>query len=97
MRLRLSPRAAQDLSDIGDYIRVRNPQAAVRVRADILAALQMVQRSPRLGRAQTVEGVRKIVTRRYSYIVYYNVDDAAREIGVLTILHPARERPYSDL
>jgi plasmid stabilization system protein ParE len=97
MRLRFSPRAAQDLSDIGDYIRARNPQAAVRVRADILGTLQMLQHSPRVGRAQTVEGVRKIVTRRYAYIVYYGVDEAAQEVNVITILHAARERPYSDL
>jgi len=96
MRLRFSPRATQDLSNIGDYIRARNPRAAVRVRADILATLQMLQRHPRVGRTQTVEGVRKIVTRRYAYILYYSVDDAAREISVITILHAAQARPYSD-
>ena len=97
MRLRFSPRATQDLAEIGSYIRERNPKAAVRVRAAILDTLQMLTRFPRAGRAQTVEGVRKIVTRRYAYIIYYNVDDAAQEIGIITILHPARERPYSDV
>jgi toxin ParE1/3/4 len=57
----------------------------------------MLTHSPRAGRAQTVEGVRKIVARRYPYIVYYGVDDATQEVIVITILHPARERPYSDL
>jgi toxin ParE1/3/4 len=42
-------------------------------------------------------GVRKIVTRRYPYIVYYSLDEAAQEIVVHTIQHPAREREYSDL
>ncbi len=97
MRLRFSRRATQDLSNIGNYIRARNPQAAVRVRADILATLQMVQRHPRVGRAQTVEDVRKIVTRRYAYVIYYGINDSAREISVITILHAARARPYSDL
>jgi len=97
MRLRFSPRATQDLAAIGDYIRARNPRAAVRVRAAIFETLRMLTRFPRAGRAQTVEGVRKIVTRRYAYIVYYSVDDAAQEIVIITILHPARERPYSDL
>lgn len=97
MRLRFTPRATQDLAEIGDYIRARNPQAAARVRTAILATLDMLTRFPRVGRAQTVEGVRKIVTRRYAYIVYYRVDDAAQEIMILTILHPSRQRPYSDL
>jgi addiction module RelE/StbE family toxin len=97
MRLRFSQRAAQDLAEIADYIRARNPKAAVRVRAAILRTLQLLTHSPRAGRAQSVEGVRKIVTHRYPYILYYGVDDAAQEIHVITILHPARERPYSDL
>ena len=97
MRLRFTPRATQDLAAIGDYIRSKNPAAAVRVRAAILETLRMLTRFPRAGRAQTIEGVRKIVTRRFAYIVYYSVDDAAQEIIINTILHPARERPHTDL
>ena len=40
MKLRLTRRAAQDLTDIADYIRKQNPQAALRVRAAILESLQ---------------------------------------------------------
>jgi len=97
MKLRFTPRATQDLTAIGDYIRSKNPAAAVRVRAAILETLQMLTRFPGAGRAQTVEGVRKIVTRRYPYIVYYSIDQAAQEIIIHTIQHPAREREYSDL
>ena len=93
MKLRFSPRATQDLAEIGGYIRERNPRAAVRVRAAILETLQMLTRFPRAGRAQTVEGVRKIVTRRYAHIVYYSVDAAAQEVIIITIMHRA---PYSD-
>ena len=32
MKLRFMPRAAQDLADIGAYLRERNPKAALRVR-----------------------------------------------------------------
>ena len=97
MRLRFTPRATQDLAAIGDYVRSKNPAAAVRVRAAILETLRMLGRFPRAGRAQTVEGVRKIVTRRYAYIIYYSVDDAAREIIIDTIQHPSRARAYRDL
>jgi hypothetical protein len=50
-----------------------------------------------LGRQQQVEGVRKLVTQRYAYLVYYTVDDEAEEIIVLAIQHPAREREHSDV
>lgn len=97
MKLRFTPRATEDLAAIGDYIRSRNPVAAVRVRAAILETLQMLVLFPHAGRMQTVEGVRKIVTRRYAYIVYYSVDADSQEIVVSTIQHPARGREYSDL
>jgi len=96
MKLRFTPRATEDRAAIGDYIRSRNPAAAVRVRGgdprNPAAACAIPSCS-----AQTVEGVRKIVTRRYAYIVYYGVDPDSQEIIVNTIQHPAREREYSDL
>jgi toxin ParE1/3/4 len=41
-------------------------------------------------------GVRKLVTRRYPYLVYYTVDEASEEIVIITIQHPARDREHSD-
>ena len=90
MKLRFTPRAAQDVVAIADYIRARSPAAAGQVRAAILVLF------PRLGRAQTVEGVRKLVTRKYPYLVYYTIDEAAEEIVILTIQHPARAREHED-
>jgi plasmid stabilization system protein ParE len=40
MKLRLTPRAARDLADIGDYLWDRSPGAALRVRDAILQSLQ---------------------------------------------------------
>src|ERR1035437_5531795 len=96
MKLRLTRRAAQDLTDIADYIRERNPQAALRVRAAILESIQNLVLFPQVGRQQEVEGVRKLVTRHYPYLVYYTADESAEEIIIITIQHPARERENSD-
>jgi toxin ParE1/3/4 len=68
----------------------------LRVRGAILKSLQNVAAFPYMGRRQTVEGVRKIVTRRYRYLVYYTVDAAAGEVIVLSIQHPARQREFQD-
>nr|WP_249812786.1 type II toxin-antitoxin system RelE/ParE family toxin [Bradyrhizobium sp. 141] len=68
----------------------------MRVRAAILESLQNLVRFPRLGRPQKVEGVRKLVTRRYPYLVYYQLDEDAGEIVILAIQHPAQEREDSD-
>lgn len=51
----------------------------------------------RLGGAnRQTEGVRKLVTRRYSYLVYYTLDVAHDEIVVLNVKHPARQRNHED-
>ena len=96
MRLRFTQQAILELAAIADYIRQRNPAAAVRERAAILKSLENLKTSPHMGRRQTAPGVRKIVTRRYSYLVYYRVDADAREVVVLNIRHPSRKREYED-
>jgi|SRR5215211_1378460 len=97
MKLRFTPRAAQDLAEIADYIRAHNPAAALRVRSAILDSLQNLIQWPEIGRRQTVEGIRKLLTRKYPYLVYYTVDEAAEQIVIITIQHPARERSYEDV
>jgi plasmid stabilization system protein ParE len=73
MKLRFTARAAQDLNDIANYIRERNPQAALRVRAAILESLQNLVLFPQVGRRQKVEGRSR---RGYPYLVYYSADEA---------------------
>lgn len=96
MKLRFTRQAKQDLETIANYIGTHDRDAARRVRAAILYSLQMLVLFPRIGRRQKVEGVRKLVTRRYRYLVYYTVDDTSQEIVLLTIQHPARQREQSD-
>lgn len=96
MKLRFTARAAENLVVIADYLHERNPMAALRVRATIYEGLQNLLLFPRAGRPQTHEGVRKFVTPRYGYLIYYLVDEAADEIVILAVKHPARERDYED-
>jgi len=96
MKLRLTPQAARDLANIGDYLWERSPGAALRVRDAILQSLENLSLFPELGRKQEGEGVRKMITRRYSYRVYYITDEATDEIIVIAIRHPARKPEHSD-
>jgi plasmid stabilization system protein ParE len=93
MKLRFTPRATQDLAAIADHIHAHSPAAARKVRAAILQSLQNLVSFPQVGRRQKVEGVRKLVTRRYPYLI----DESADEIIILTIRHPAREREHEDV
>jgi plasmid stabilization system protein ParE len=96
MKLRFTPRAVANIAEIADYIRRRNPAAALRVRADIYRTFENLLLFPLIGQRQSTEGVRKMVTRRYRYLVYYSVDSTADEIVILSVKHPAQRREYSD-
>ncbi len=96
MKLRFTPRATANLIAIADYIHAHNPAAARRVRAAIYDSLQNLILFPHVGRKQKAEGVRKFVTRKYAYLVYYTVDEATEEIVILNVKHPARRREHED-
>lgn len=96
MKLHYTPEAVADLVRIADDIRMHNPAAALRVRAAILDSIQTLILFPGAGRRQAAESVRKLVTRKYPYLVYYTVDEAAGEVVILNIKHPAQRREHED-
>jgi len=66
------------------------------VRTAILEALESVVLFPQVGRRQTMEGVRKLVVRRYPYLIYYFVDESSDQVVVLYIQHASRRRTQRD-
>ena len=96
MRLRFTRRAIQDLTEIADFLGAHDPAAARRVQAAILRTVENVAWFPWSGRRQDVEGVRKSIVRRFPYMIFYPVDDAAEEVSVLAIRPASRKRAYSD-
>jgi toxin ParE1/3/4 len=96
MKLRFTPRATENLAEIADYLRAHNPAAAQRARAAIYRSLQHLISFPRIGRRQSVQNVRKLITRRYRYLVYYMIDVDQDEIVILSVKHPAQRRLHSN-
>ena len=96
MKLRFTRRAAQDLADIGNYLQSRSSGGAANVRAAILDSLQILTEFPSAGRMQSVERVRKLVTRKYSYLIYYEISPSNDAIVVITIQHASRKREFED-
>lgn len=94
MRIRFTREAIDNLEGIADYLRERSPAGAKRVRAAILSSISILQRYPTAGRAQSVDGVRKLVARKYRYLIYYRIELDA--VAILSIQHPAREREFED-
>lgn len=92
MKLRFARRAIADLNAIADYLSAENPDAARRVREAIMEGCRLAVSFPDIGRQQTVAGVRRLVTRRYNYSIYYLADREAGVVAVLSIQHPRREQ-----
>ena len=51
---------------------------------------------PEINHPQKAEGVRKFVTSQYRWLIHYTVNDAAGEIVVLNVKHPAGRRDHED-
>ena len=96
MRVEFTELALEQLSDIIDYLRQRNPAAASRAAASLRIAVQNLELHPRLGREQS-NGSRKLVVGSSRYLVYYGVDDATECVSIFAILHPSRERSSEDV
>ena len=45
---------------------------------------------------QSVESVRKLATRKYSYLIYYEISPASDAIVVIAILHSSRKREFEN-
>lgn len=94
MKARYTPRAVSDLVGIADYIHQFSAASASKVRDEIQRTIAMLERFPFSGPRSDVKPVRKIVVRRYPYIIYYVVDAERREIVIITIQHGSRHQPF---
>ena len=92
MKVTLAPRASQDIDRIADYILERNPAAARRVREAIEETLEIAAAFPELGISLISGRVRRLVVRRFGYLVYDRIDRRADRIFVLSVRHPKRRR-----
>jgi toxin ParE1/3/4 len=96
MNIRFTDRALVDLGGIADYLVQRSPPGARKVKLAIQRTVEQLERFPGIGTPQKTQGVRKMVVRKYPYLVYYIIDAGADEVRILTILHASRERDFSD-
>jgi plasmid stabilization system protein ParE len=94
LRYSFTEDAVADLDRISDYLSARNPDAAVRVLASIVAtierACQFPQAAPELDEPGHVLGTRKLVERTYRDVIYYRVEGSL--LVVLRVFHGSQHR-----
>lgn len=91
--VRWTRRAVRRLDQIGHYVAKDDPDAAARVVARIVAAVDTLAHHPALGRVGRIRGTREYVFADIPYIVAYRVTPEAVE--VVTVLHGAQRWPLN--
>lgn len=85
--------ARRDYRNIVEWLRDRNPAAAVRIANAIDHRLTILETVPRIGRMGRLEGTRELVIPRTPYVAIYQLDDGEDQIVVLRLLHSAQRWP----
>ena len=89
-RYSLTQAARSDLIEIDDYLRAESPQAAVRVRAGLRAAMRKLAEHPGIGHLR--EDLADEPLRFwpvYSYLIIYRAEK--RPIQIIRVLHGSRD------
>ena len=89
MRVRLSSRARDDVSEILAYIDIRSPRGAIEVKRAINAAIGRIGDFPNGGRhLKRDRNIQSIPVTRYPYFVYWTIE--GKEVWVLHVRHAKR-------
>jgi addiction module RelE/StbE family toxin len=89
-RIRWTLRALRRLDEIGAYIEQDNTDAAARVVARIVTAVDMLAELPATGRVGRIKGTREVVLADIPYIIPYRV---GRDIEIITVMHAHQKWP----
>jgi plasmid stabilization system protein ParE len=89
MRLRYTLPALADLTSILDYVVDRSPQGAERIQTRIRSVTDLLLRYPLAGAITDDPAIRRMTTKPYPYLIFYEVTDA--EIIIHAVRHGARD------
>jgi addiction module RelE/StbE family toxin len=89
-RVRWTKRALRRLDGIGAHIQKDNPDAAARVVARIVSAVDMLTEFPATGRVGRINGTRELVLTDIPYIIPYRVE---QDVEILTVMHAHQRWP----
>jgi len=89
MRVRWSPAAANDLEQIGAYLKDHNPAFAQPTVRRLYQAAQSLRQFPYRGRVGNEPGLRELVTSPLPYIIAYEVSEES--VHIVRVLHGAQD------
>lgn len=91
MKVRYTLRAQTDLQTIFAQIYADNPRAALKVRASIRKAVNLIARDPARGHKTSRSQVLRVPVIRYPYAIYFRARNEG--VQIVHIRHSARRWP----
>ena len=91
MKLIWTPRAKDDLREIGHHVADFNPAAALALARKLRLSAKVLGDHPAIGRPGRVEETRELVVSGTNYILPYRVREGRVEI--LAVFHTSRQWP----
>jgi toxin ParE1/3/4 len=91
MKVRYTRQAVADLLGIADYIRDRNPSAAIDVETAVRSTIDLLADYPKIGRDRPELDARALGVPRYPYTAYYRIE--RDEIWIVHIRDDRRKPP----
>ena len=91
MKVRYTRQAVVDLLGIADYIRDRNPSAAIDVETAVRSTIDLLADYPKIGRDRPELDARALGVPRYPYTAYYRIE--RDEIWIVHIRDDRRKPP----
>jgi toxin ParE1/3/4 len=91
MLLSITPLAAQDLEEIGDYIAQDNPLRAVEFLTELQAHFETIRRNPEGYRLRQEFSKTMRSCSHGNYVIFYESD--VKEVTIVRILYGGRDLP----
>lgn len=91
MRIRYTPTAAGELTEVLDYVAERSPQGARKVQVRIEQIITLLSQHPYAGPLTDDPGLRYITTTPYPYLIFYEVAEAEDVIVIIALRHGSRD------
>ena len=89
MQLQISPLAAQDLEDIGDYIALDNAARAISFLAELQTQCQKIANNPHGYRKRIELGAELRSCAHGNYVIFFTND--THKVTIVRILHGSRD------
>jgi toxin ParE1/3/4 len=91
MKIKISPKAAQDIDAIYNYIKSQNQIAAPQVIRNIKETFFYIEKYPNIGRKGRLPETREYIMPSLPYFIAYRV--TSKNLEILRIYHTSRLYP----